>query len=415
MSEAVNSPQTESSMVSEILNPGEPMTLRRVNDLTILVGRVCSDLFSDSCKIDPAILNASSGNSEAHRTSQHDSSVTPGPSSRPNHGRKQQSIKPSPAQQPRSRKRPFSAVEEANYRDKETLRPSFGYLTNQGKHRCALCKTELSSAEMLRKHESLSELHLTNLRDPVVVSKGWMTLSSVTDGVSESAPRLAKIPVLAAPSQKTLADAPNDVVADACCTNRRKETSSTPFHDRSRSTVARNDDIDMSDTIIVASGPCRGESQHPPRQPRLEDVDSAGGDESRPDLNPDIGVVQQSPGIDQGKLRAQAVPNDDRSKAALPTVSQPQPQSQSWQSRASTEQQGVDKESALPSIQQLLAGDLGAANNIPPTMLVQALLSSGMELLVKKCIEEHPELNADFYNSVKGMQQGLGRVTGGKD
>ena len=397
------------------LNPGKPVILRRVNDLTTGVGRVDSELFYDGCKIDPALLNASSGSSETHNANQHHSSVTPGPSSRPNQGRQQQSTRPSPAQQPRSRKRPCSVLEESNDRDEEARRPSFGYLSNQGRHRCALCKTELSSAEMLRKHESMSELHLTNLRDPVVVSKGWMTLSSVTNGVSDSVPRLAKIPLLVPPSKRIPADAPNEFASDTCCTNQRKEKSSTSLHDRSRSTVAPADDVDMIDTIIVTSGLSRNEPQQTPRQPRPESADGVVGDESRPTLNSDIEVVQQPPGIDQVKHRAQTVPSEDRPKATSPTASQPQLQSSSGQPRASVEQQRTHKESALPSIQQLISGDVGAASNILPTTVVQALLSSGMELLVKKCIEEHPELNADFYKSVQRMQQGLRRVNGGSE
>ena len=270
---------------------------------------------------------------------------------------------------------------------------------------------------MLRKHESMSELHLTNLRDPMVVSKGWMTLSSVTNGVSDSVPRLARIPLLAPPSKRVIADAPNDSASDTCCTDRRKEKTSTTFHERSRSTVAPDDDIDMTDTIIVTSEVSRNKSQQPPRQPMVEDANSVAGSESRPALSRDIEVVQQAPGINLGKCRAQTVPTDDRREATSPATSQPKPQPQpsSWQPRAPMEQEGTHNGTALPSIQRLLSGDIGAASNIPPTILVQALLSSGMELLVKKCIEEHPELNADFYKSVKGLQQGLGRVNGGSE
>lgn len=57
---------------------------------------------------------------------------------------------------------------------------SFGYVTNAGLFRCALCFSQLSSQEALDKHEVLSKIHQRNLQNPAIVSKGRAKLAQVT-------------------------------------------------------------------------------------------------------------------------------------------------------------------------------------------------------------------------------------------
>lgn len=57
---------------------------------------------------------------------------------------------------------------------------SFGYVSNAGFFRCALCFSQLSSQDALDKHEALSKLHLRNLQNPAIVSKGRAKLAQVT-------------------------------------------------------------------------------------------------------------------------------------------------------------------------------------------------------------------------------------------
>lgn len=57
---------------------------------------------------------------------------------------------------------------------------SFGYVSNAGFFRCALCFSQLSSQDALDKHEALSKLHQRNLQDPAIVSKGRAKLAQVT-------------------------------------------------------------------------------------------------------------------------------------------------------------------------------------------------------------------------------------------
>lgn len=57
---------------------------------------------------------------------------------------------------------------------------SFGFVTNQGNYRCALCLSQLPSQEDLDRHEVLSKEHLRNLNNAFKVSKGREKLAQVT-------------------------------------------------------------------------------------------------------------------------------------------------------------------------------------------------------------------------------------------
>ncbi|KAK5047159.1 hypothetical protein LTR84_007102 [Exophiala bonariae] len=89
------------------------------------------------------------------------------------------------------RKRPYKEVPEYDLEyqtvssssqtgSRHTQEPgSFGYVSNAGFFRCALCFSQLSSQDALDKHEALSKLHLRNLQNPEIVSKGRAKLAQV--------------------------------------------------------------------------------------------------------------------------------------------------------------------------------------------------------------------------------------------
>ena len=93
-------------------------------------------------------------------------------------------------QQKISRKRPYSATQEEldDQLDRTSHANSslphstisFGYVSNQGDYCCALCMTRLSSEHTLAQHESKSQLHLANLKNLTVVSRGRAFLAQIT-------------------------------------------------------------------------------------------------------------------------------------------------------------------------------------------------------------------------------------------
>jgi hypothetical protein len=108
---------------------------------------------------------------------------------------------PSTAQSPRSVAAPESGGSGSNKRPYNTLNEpidvrhsrssslnlstsslpkSFGYVTNLGRHRCALCLRELESEEALSLHQKYSKVHLLNLNNPMKVSHGRDKLAQVT-------------------------------------------------------------------------------------------------------------------------------------------------------------------------------------------------------------------------------------------
>ncbi|KAK7902321.1 hypothetical protein LTR67_001966 [Exophiala xenobiotica] len=100
-----------------------------------------------------------------------------------------QSHQPASGDQSTSNKRPFSAIDNA-IEARPILSPApsvpstphpetFGYVTKQGKYRCALCLSQLPTQEDLNRHESLSNEHLRNLKNQFKLSKGREKLTQV--------------------------------------------------------------------------------------------------------------------------------------------------------------------------------------------------------------------------------------------
>ena len=102
-----------------------------------------------------------------------------------------------------SRKRPYSATQEpvddqlerTSHANDSPSCPtdSFGYVSNQGDYCCALCMSRLSSQQRLLQHESMSQLHLGNLKNLTVVSRGRAFLAQVTS-LSNFGPRQPNLP-----------------------------------------------------------------------------------------------------------------------------------------------------------------------------------------------------------------------------
>ncbi|KIX08929.1 uncharacterized protein Z518_00007 [Rhinocladiella mackenziei CBS 650.93] len=103
-------------------------------------------------------------------------------------------------------KRPYSTIDESmNTCNAQSLQQgsdgtpkpeSFGYVTNQGQYRCALCLSQLPNQEDLERHESMSKEHLHNLRNAIKVSKGRAKLAQVT-----TVPRVGQHHSTSVPSQ----------------------------------------------------------------------------------------------------------------------------------------------------------------------------------------------------------------------
>lgn len=88
-----------------------------------------------------------------------------------------------------SRKRPFSEIQDTVEQDQPShlSRAStaprgqlFGYVTNHGQYRCALCLSQLPSQEDLARHEQVSKEHHRNLKNPHKVAKGREKYAQVT-------------------------------------------------------------------------------------------------------------------------------------------------------------------------------------------------------------------------------------------
>lgn len=274
------------------------------------------------------------------------------------------------------RKRPYSAIEGS-----ENLPLSYAYVTTQGQHRCALCMTELPTADMLRKHESLSELHLRNLKDPAIILRGQTTLAehnSMSEHTSRKQYRLnPTLPNTTAFSRRDEATGRQN----AEC----QEHSST-FHRRTGSNVAHHDTDTVLDTIDLAE----------PGASRMEVIVSninriADDDNAENGSSSDIEIVEQS-AKSKGKEPVLIASNDQPAAVGV----QAHPQTQNGSSLRQQQDRSTE-------VLQHSRHDSQSAP-VPPTWIAQTLLSSGMELLAKKCIEEHPELKAGFYKCVQDMQ-----------
>ena len=87
-----------------------------------------------------------------------------------------------------SRKRPFSEIADSiESQEPVRTRPntppqsqSFGYVTNLGQFRCALCMSQLPTKEDLDRHERISKEHLRNLKTEPKLSKAREKLAQVT-------------------------------------------------------------------------------------------------------------------------------------------------------------------------------------------------------------------------------------------
>lgn len=77
---------------------------------------------------------------------------------------------------PAGEREPQPLIRNAPYVQPE----SFGFVTNQGEYRCALCMRKLVSQEALEQHEAMSKLHLRNLQNSMVVSTGRAKLVQAT-------------------------------------------------------------------------------------------------------------------------------------------------------------------------------------------------------------------------------------------
>ncbi|KAI1615342.1 hypothetical protein EDD36DRAFT_186463 [Exophiala viscosa] len=139
-----------------------------------------------------SLTNGHTSDGPTSNQSDHEEAVIAGPSSNPKSASYVTAHSHQTAAEPqgKSNKRPFAEVDDAVVTPDEepptqvTSSPpkseSFGYVTNQGNYRCALCLSQLPSEEDLARHEELSKEHLRNLKNTLKVSKGREKLAQVT-------------------------------------------------------------------------------------------------------------------------------------------------------------------------------------------------------------------------------------------
>jgi hypothetical protein len=88
---------------------------------------------------------------------------------------------------------------------------SFGYKLNEDVYRCMLCLRQFSSDSCLKRHESLSEMHRSNLENPSLVAKGRSRLAnnfrSTANGLTEKWIESESIPMASPPNVQQGVDA----------------------------------------------------------------------------------------------------------------------------------------------------------------------------------------------------------------
>lgn len=304
----------------------------------------------------------------------HFTSATPGPSFSTE--TQQQASERRAGKQVQSRKRPYSSIEEPH-----NTPPSFGYVTNRGKHRCALCTTELPSADILRKHESLSELHRANLKDPTAVSRGHAALAE-RQNLSETAVRQQSRPNPALSNSDGFVGRYEAVPGQQF---EQREESSTPHQQRLGSTLTGNENDAALDTIQVAE-PRRGRLEHSPQSFNGDDYNG----ERQDGPAPDVEIFEH---FTKGR-KSRPAQTIRRNQSAAPEA----------QLQAHVEGGVASQQQGRSAAENKRSRNNPPSEDVQPTWIAQSFLSSAMELLAKKCIEDHPELKDGFYKCIQDMQ-----------
>jgi hypothetical protein len=298
-----------------------------------------------------------------------------------------------------SRKRSYSATQGPI--DTDTFRSSqvngmpsptpesFGYVTNQGKYRCALCMTQLSSQQALEKHESIGKLHLANLKDPIVVSRGCARLAQITH-LARTGPHQPHLPPLGL-SNSSGFEMREAAIASGSGVGTNPDPRRIPAiaHDQQRSPQHGS----SFDTIPNFDHALDSLSQHKDRNANNTSLSPSPGSE-----------VIELFGIGNGKRRARS-PQSDQHPA--PSRPHPRPHLNPQPDQTSSSHHGIfptstaNLDRAGPAISDAQNTDSSSQPNLPPqSQLAQILLSTGMHM-AKKCIEEHPELIPHFYGCLK--------------
>lgn len=186
-----------------------------------------------------------------------------------------------------------------------TTQESFGYVTNRGEYRCALCFTQLDSQQNLKEHESMSGLHRRNLMNPYLIARAHSKLTEVSAPASE---RRGKVSINGNNGQGTGrsqpltlggfgprgASAHNIAAVDAVEFDDEGDRGSSP-----------------SDAIVAQPGgglPCS--AFPPPRPPKLPPTDvTRRASMPRPVQNNLSGKVERSQEKSKGKRRASPSPS----------------------------------------------------------------------------------------------------------
>ncbi|KIV86598.1 hypothetical protein PV11_02198 [Exophiala sideris] len=247
----------------------------------------------------------------------------------------------------KSNKRPFGDVDDTvnNHAEQQSLAPvtpspprleSFGYVTNQGNYRCALCLSQLPSEEDLARHEALSKEHMRNLKNTLKVVKGREKLAQVAAvliGRHQSTPAPANPfgTKNMEPLQQPLS------ISEANCTQAPQPVSNgtavdAPIQEQTAQTVPEQNHIDLPmDTIevrrrslsILSSGITRDQRETAPALRADKGKGRALSIMSEEPTPPQSHTITQSPGRPSQPVSISTRPTSARTEIGSLTPLQP--------------------------------------------------------------------------------------------
>ena len=319
-------------------------------------------------------------------------------------------------QQQTSRKRPYSATQEelddqldrTSHANSSLPHPttSYAYVSNQGDYCCALCMTRLSSEHTLAQHELKSQLHLANLKNLTVVSKGRAFLAQIMSVSRRSSHEPSPGPP---PTMKLGGfDHPNGSTAAG------RRSSIDPLQDSMMHESSHTDDRHNAgnDTILLdlrssTIGPQTGSQDHQPMQRRrissLEITEALRPDKGKgpareQSIERHLAAAPRRPPVSNMEARSQvfeqqpaiATPPPSTTIAADPCGISPSPplehsllrpfQSQVHPLGVTTHARPYSHSSSQPT------------SDDESKLLIQTFISTGMTLAKKYVDDHHPEL-----------------------
>lgn len=302
-----------------------------------------------------------------------------------------------------AKKRPYTAIQET-MDERVTQSPrltsppspiseSFAYVTDRGEYRCALCMSQLVSQEALNKHETMSKLHISNLKDFSALSKGRQKLAQVTAipprQYDQSPSRSFKPIQVEDLNQHQDSNVHNEHVYNVGRTDNNNQYQPDQQESRENS---------ISEMIEVLP--------HSPVSSSLHiDVNAINSTRS---ISPES--AQQ---LNKGKTRALTSPPQIafavHNSASLPPPPFRPPPLHSEAQPYTSKVPAVDKDTDYRNGNPTESGSI-RKNTLPATEVAEILLSAGLKL-AEKCLETHPDLIAEYLSQIRQDRDSASRTT----